>query len=228
MDKEIKNAFNSINIPEDLDNRILKNVISQKKFKNKHKNSYLKFAIYLIIFTLLFGVGVVVAKEIERKNRLVQKNYTAGENTITGVTLDEPVIVNVKSNISCDENITVGDLESELGVDILFDEKTELKSCTINRNDKNEIEEVSFSIIGYEYKFDDMRLSTTVINGYFVTQAASEEVMKKASENANGVIISNTPLENKNFRLAKYFSDKFNEEIYFLEKKSRFRFYGQV
>ena len=171
--KKFIDAFNSYQVSEDLDKKILN--YKDKKFIVKQNKFKFSFVFSLCLVILLVGTFSVVA---------ILKPYSINKtsnNTESGFSfsLNEGVDFDINSNIVCSKLTNISDLENALNIDLLLD-SYKINNCMINRNTDSGIEsiilELENNLVINDVYFD-------IVNISFMSKECSEET-KNTFKNA--------------------------------------------
>ena len=200
--KKFIDAFNSYQVSEDLDKKILN--YKDKKFIVKQNKFKFAFVFSLCLVILLVGTFSVVA---------ILKPYSINKtsnNTESGFSfsLNEGVDFDTNSNIVCSNLTSVSDLENALNIDLLLD-SYKINNCMINRNTDSGIESISLEL---ENNLVINDVCFDIVNIFFMSKECSEETKNTFKNVIDFTNFSGTDED----IVTSIYSEKLKTDIYYV------------
>ena len=155
-DKKFDNLKN-IHTSLELDQRIFENTIYKNKTKKVLKLNYISLVVLLMV---LFS-GVVIAKNTI--NPILKRIKVKDNLEKLVINIDNQKKLPEKSDLICKNNISLQEIEEQLGIDLLdFDKNISFSNCEVNKDENNKIRTVSlYSSNNYLYDFISDTLNNT-------------------------------------------------------------------
>ena len=228
--KNIKNIHTS----KELDNRIFENTIYKNKDKKVFKLNYISLGVILMVFLS----GVVIAKNTI--NPLLKRIKVQDNLESLTISVDNQKELPEKSDLVCNKNINLKDVQEQLGIDLLdFDKISNItfSDCEVVKDENGKIRTVSLYFSNdYLYDFISDTLNNTnnqKDKKYFNLgiKFMSDKALEEDKEKFKNIVLltgEEDVLDNTETRIENYHINSLNTDAIILENNIAYFVYDDV
>ncbi len=228
--KNIKNIHTS----KELDNRIFENTIYKNKDKKVFKLNYISLGVIL----MLFLSGAVIAKNTI--NPLLKRIKAQDNLKSLTISVDNQKELPEKSDLVCNKNINLKDVQEQLGIELLdFDKISNItfSNCEVVKDENGKIRTVSlYSSNDYIYDFISDILNNTnnqKDKKYFNLgiKFMSDKALEEDKEKFKNIVLltgEEDVLDNTETRIENYHINSLNTDAIILENNIAYFVYDDV